>query len=113
MIRIWHQGLILKIQSSGISVTLLRLIKSFLSGRLQRVLLIGQASSLPLAGVPQGSFLRWLFFLIYIDLGKYLPATEKLFADDTTFVHDIDLSLNQLMMTEKNLTLGLSVEIVF
>ena len=101
----------MKIQSSGISVTLLRLIKSFLSGRLQRVLLIGQASSLSLAGVPQGSFLRWLFFLIYIDLGKYLPATEKLFAD--AFVHDIDLSLNQIMMTEKNLTLGLSVEIVF
>ena len=101
MIRIWHQGLIYKIQYTGISVTLLKLIESFLSGRLQRVLLIGQASSLSLASVPQDSFLRWLFFLIYIDLGNNLSTTEKLFADDTAFVHDIDLPLNQLMMTEK------------
>ena len=106
MIRIWHEGLIYKIQSTGISGTLLKLIKSFLNGRLQRVLLIGQASSLSLPRVPQGSFLGLLFLLIYLDLGNNLSSTEKLFADDTSFVHQIDLSLNQLMMTEKKSNIG-------
>ena len=33
--RVWHEGLIYKIQSTGISGTPLKLIKSFLSGRFQ------------------------------------------------------------------------------
>ena len=55
--RVRHEGLIYKIQSTGISGTPLKLIKSFLSGRFQCVLLNGQTSSWSpiLAGVPQGS----------------------------------------------------------
>ena len=100
--RVWHEGLIYKIQSTGISGTPLKLIKSFLSGRFQRVLLNGQTSSWSpiLAGVAQGSILGPLFFLIYInDLGNNLSSTVKLFADDTSIfsiVHDIDLSSKQL-----------------
>ena len=110
--RVWHEGLIYKIQSTGISGTPLKLIKSFLSGRFQCVLLNGQTSSWSpiLAGVAQGSILGPLFFLIYInDLGNNLSSTVKLFADDTSIfsiVHDIDLS-------SKQLRLGLSVENVF
>ena len=57
--RVWHEGLLYKIQSIGISGTPLKLIESFLSGRYQRVLLNGQASSWSpvLAGVPQGSII--------------------------------------------------------
>ena len=54
--RVWHEGLLYKIKSIGISGTPLKLIKSFLSGRYQRVPLNGgQASSWSpvLAGVPQ------------------------------------------------------------
>ena len=43
--RVWHEGLIYKIHSTGISGTPLKLIKSFLSGRFQSVLLNGQTSS--------------------------------------------------------------------
>ena len=57
--RVWHEGLIFKLQlqSYGISGPLLRLLKDFLSERLQRVVLNGQASNLKqvFAGVPQGS----------------------------------------------------------
>ena len=99
---VWHEGLIYKIQSTRISDTPLKLIKSFLSGRFQSALLNGQTSSWSpiLPGVPQGSILGPLFLLIYInDLGNNLSSTVKLSADDTyifSIVHDIDLSFKQL-----------------
>ena len=60
--KVWHQGLIFKIKSAGVSDSLLNLIESFLSNKFQRVL--GQTSKwLPVkAGVPQSSILRPLFF---------------------------------------------------
>ena len=65
--RIWHEGLIYKLQSSEISGLPLKCIESFLSNRFQRVLLNGQSSSWSpvLAGVPQGSILGSLLFLVY------------------------------------------------
>ena len=61
--------------------------QSFLTNRFQRVLLNGQTSEwLPVkAGVPQGSILGPLLFLIYInDLSENIESTVKLFADDTS-----------------------------
>ena len=96
--RVWHEGLIYKIKHIGVTGPPLELIQSFLSHRFQRVVLNGQSSTwLPVtAGVPQGSILGPLLFLIYInDLSNNLSSTAKLFADDTSLfsvVNDVNLS---------------------
>ena len=77
-----------------VSDSLLKLIQNFLTNRFQRVLFNSQTSEwLPVkAGVPQGSILVPLFFLIYInDLSDNIEPTIKPFADDTSLfsvVHD-------------------------
>ena len=71
----------------GICGEYLGLIESFFSGRFQRVLLNGQTSkwSQIKAGVPQGSVLGPLLFLVYINnLPEGLTSNVKLFADDTS-----------------------------
>ena len=85
--KVWHEGLIFKLKSYGISGSLLLLIQSFLSGRSQRVVLDGQTSEWTeiSAGVPQGSILGPLFFLIYInDLPEDIISKIKIFADDSS-----------------------------
>ena len=100
--KVWHEGLLYKLKSMGISGELYDLLENYLSGRLQRVILNGQTSSWRpiLAGVPQGSILGPLLFLIYInDLPNKLKSNAKLFADDTslfTIVKDENESANVL-----------------
>ena len=100
-VSVWHEGLILKLNQYGISENL-SLIKRFLKNRKQRVVLNGQTSSWTnvLAGVPQGSILGPLFFLIYIkDLSDELSSNPKLFADDTSLfsvVHDKNTSAKKI-----------------
>ena len=63
------------------------LIKSYLTDRKQKAIINGKESNLLNinAGVPQGSILGPLFFLIFInDIVKEIGCTVKLFADDTT-----------------------------
>ena len=85
--KVWHEGLLYKLKSMGISGELHKLSENYLSGRLQRVVLNGQTSSWRpvLAGVPQGSILGPLLFLVYInDLPNGLKSNAKLFAHDTS-----------------------------
>ena len=65
-VRVWHEGLLFKLQQNGISGELITLIKDFLSCRKQGVVLNGQYSSWSdvKAGVLQGSILGSLLFLI-------------------------------------------------
>ena len=73
--KVWHEGLLLK-YLNGISGNLLKLLHDFLYCRRQLVVLNGQDSSWENvnAGVPQGSILGLLLFLIYInDFSKGVP----------------------------------------
>ena len=67
--RVWHKGLSYKLKCMGINGHFLKLPESFLSNRYQHVVLNGQESSWAdiKTGVPQGSILDPLFFLIYIN----------------------------------------------
>ena len=68
-------------------------ITSWLSGRFQKVVLDGQASDpVPvLSGVPQGSVLRPVLFLIFInDLPENIRSSVRLFADDCVLYRNIE-----------------------
>ena len=85
--KVWHGGLMYKLKRLGICEKYYELIHSFLNDRHQRVVLNGQRSnwSKIKAGIPQGSILRSLLFLAYInDLREVLTTNAKLFADDTS-----------------------------
>ena len=83
--KVRHKDLIFKLKQNGISVKLLNSINDFLKNRRQRVDLNGQFSSWAdvNAGVPQGSILRPLLFLMYIDVKNDLSSSTKHLADDT------------------------------
>ena len=85
--KVWHSGLLAKLVQNGVTDTCLNLFKSYLSNRTQVVVVDGVKSQVEKvqAGIPQGSRLGPLLFIIYAnDITNNLESEIILFADDTT-----------------------------
>ena len=90
-----HERLLEKLHSYGIRGKILRWIRDFLTNRKQRVILNGQCSKWTnvTSGIPQGSVLGPILFLIYInDLPDVVNNFIKLFADDTKIYAAVDVN---------------------
>ena len=92
--KVWHKGLIHKLSLCGIQGDLLDWFENYLHGRLQRVIINGQSSEWAEfnAGVPQGSVLGPLLFLVYInDITTSIKhCNTRLFADDTCLFIEVN-----------------------
>jgi hypothetical protein len=91
--RVWHSGLLYKLKSLGIEGSLLNWLENYLQDRKIRVTINGQCSGWrdTNAGVPQGSILGPLLFLVFInDITTNIESEIHLFADDTSLMDIID-----------------------
>ena len=88
-----HQRLLAKLEYYGISGNTLKWLKAFLTCRKQRVVLNNSQSSWQpvVSGVPQGTVLGPLLFLLYInDIDQDIQSTVRLFADDCILYREIN-----------------------
>ena len=100
--RIWHAGLLSKMKSCGIN--LLALIENYLHNRQIRVVINGSESNWcqVTAGVPQGSILGPLLFLICInDITMSLESETHLYADDAVLTLSAQLATAVDMYRER------------
>lgn len=100
--KVWHRGLLAKLRAVGFSDNIVDWLSSYLNNRQQRVCLRGKVSSWKTinAGVPQGSILGPVLFLIFInDIVHDIRTNIRLFADDTMIykiVHQPNLTAVEL-----------------
>ena len=90
-----HNRLLRKLRSIGITNSILSWIETFLTQRHQKVILEGETSTSAkvTSGVPQGTVLGPLLFLIYINnLPKGILSNVRLFADDCILYKEIKSS---------------------
>lgn len=99
--RVSHQKLLLKLQAVLKNSTLIAWIEAYLSDRQQSVFFQGASSSAASvqSGIPQGSVLGPLFFLVFInDILHDIPVNIKLFADDCIIYQEIKSSNDHALL---------------
>jgi hypothetical protein len=90
---VWHSGLLHKTRCMGVEGRLFDWLCNYLDNRKIRVVINGQKSEWlkPNAGVPQGSILGPLLFLIFVnDIVINIESDIHLFADDTSLLEIIE-----------------------
>lgn len=99
-----HKRLLKKLGSYGIDINIVNWIRSFLTGRQQRVMVNGCNSDWRdvTSGVPQGSVLGPILFVIYInDLPEKISSNIYMFADDTKIFNKINSVVdNQVLQND-------------
>ena len=91
--QVWHEGLVFKMKRNGIQGDLLALFSDILDHRYQKTVLNGMISEWAhaVAGVPQGSVLGPLMFLLYInDITADIESNVRIFANDVSLFHIVE-----------------------
>ena len=107
--RVWHKGIVAKLQSLGIDGNLLSLLQDYLQGRTLRVAVNGHSSSEHPVGasVPQGSVLGPILWNVYFDDILQLVPQAQAYADDCTLAFTCNRDNHQETVTHINATLEL------
>ncbi len=98
-----HRRLVGKLSAYGITQEIVNWIEAFLTNRHQQVAVNGELSRMEKmkSGIPQGSVLGPLLFVIYInDLPDQLESQPYLFADDTKIFRVIKSDVDQQTLQE-------------
>ena len=91
--RVWHSGLLHKLRCLGVEGDLFDWMCDYLNDRKIRAVVNGQTDdwSTTNAGVPQGSILGPLLFLVFInDITTNIESDIHLFADDTSLMDIVE-----------------------
>ena len=99
-----HDGLLSKLKHYGIDEKIWLWIYNFLKNRKQSVVVYGKQSSLidVVYGVPQGTVLGPLVFLLHInDLPSVVSSKVRLFADDCLIYRNIKNKEDQILHCKK------------
>ena len=99
--KVSHQLLLIKLKAYGFGDVVIDWVRAFLINRKQRVVIGSSASDWQevVSGVPQGSVLGPLLFLIFInDMPGLVHHFCKLFADDTKLIAIIKNSSDKILL---------------
>ena len=105
---VWHRGLTFKLKECGIGGNLIKWSVDYLTIHVQSVVIDGRASQWGKvrSGVPQGSVLGPLSFLLFINYITHIVThcNIRLFADDTCLFSEVDnhLETPELIKEDRN-----------